>query len=151
MKTCSAKQYGYLERAMHLALKSTCTHHRHGCVLVRDGEIVAEGYNRHVMYFHHMVTIHAEVDALSKLKYNRKIIQECDLYVVRIGTNRMGNPLKYSHPCADCSRAILKAGVRRVYYSTNTEFEEMEKTYRHPRPPPTHIKGDCKCAYASSA
>lgn len=127
LKTCSAKQTLFLERAMQLALKSTCRHHRHGCVIVKDNEIVAEGYNHHVMHFQHKMSIHAEVDALSKLKYNRKIFPECEMYVVRIGTDRMGNPLKYSRPCCDCSRAIEKAGVRRVYYSSNEEFEQMQQ------------------------
>lgn len=126
-KICRAKHYGFLQRAMQLALKSTCTHHRHGCVITKDGEIVAEGYNHHYEHFHHKMTIHAEVDALSKLKYNRKVFPSCEMYVVRIGTDRMGNPLKYSRPCTDCSKAILKAGIRRVYYSSNTEFEQMRQ------------------------
>lgn len=126
-KTCSGKRTFFLERAMQLALKSTCIQHRHGCVIVKDNEIIAEGYNHHVVHFQHKMSIHAEVDALSKLKYNRKIIPECEMYVVRIGTDRMGNPLKYSRPCMDCSRAIEKAGVRRVYYSSNEEFEQLQK------------------------
>jgi deoxycytidylate deaminase len=37
----------------------------------------------------------------------------------------MGNPLKYSKPCNGCIKAIEKSGIRRVYYSSNIEFEKM--------------------------
>lgn len=119
LKICGNKHQIFVERASQLAQKSPCKTHRHGCVIVKDNEIVAEGYNHHCTYLHHQFSIHAEVHALSKLKYNRKIIPQCDMYVVRIGTDNMGNPLKFSRPCSDCTKAIEKSGIRKIYYSTN--------------------------------
>ena len=130
IKTCNERQYAFLNRALNLARKSSCFSHRHGCVIVKGDEIVAEGYNHTDVHLYHKFSIHAEVDAISKLKKNRKYISQCDLYVVRIGRDSMGNPLKYSKPCPDCIKAIQKSGIRRVYYSSNTEFEEiMVKRY----------------------
>jgi hypothetical protein len=55
-------------------------------------------------------------------RYKKKMLSDCDMYVVRIGTENMGNPLKYSRPCPDCSEAIIKAGIKKIYYSTSDEF-----------------------------
>lgn len=125
VKSCNDKQYYFLKRAINLALKSTCQTHRHGCVIVKDDEILSEGYNHTQLHLYHKFSIHAEVDAISKLKHNKKLLSACDLYVVRIGTDSMGNPLKYSKPCPACIKAIHKAGIRRVYYSSNLEFERL--------------------------
>lgn len=119
-ETCtkdSHKHEYYIERAAALAQKSDMYSHRHGCVIVdKRGKIISEGFNYH---FREM-SIHAEIDALSKIK-NKKM-SEYVMYVVRIGTDKMQNPLKYSRPCENCSAAILKYGVGKVYYSTSYDF-----------------------------
>lgn len=125
IKPCTEKQYSFLQRAMSIALKSNCKNHKHGCVIVKDNEIISEGYNYRHYHMCHKMSIHAEVAALSKLKHNKKLLSSCDLYVVRVGVDSMGNPLKYSKPCPDCERAILKSGIKKVYYSTNLEFEAI--------------------------
>lgn len=129
IKSCNEKQAMFLDRALQLARKSTCHSQRHGCVIVRGDDIVAEGYNHTDVHLYHKFSIHAEVDALSKVKRDRKYLSKCDLYVVRIGTDRMGNPLKYSKPCHDCSKAIQKSGIRNIYYSSNTEYENAMYCY----------------------
>lgn len=125
MKACNERQSVFMNRAFNLARKSHCFTHRHGCVIVKDDEIVSEGFNHTDVHLYHKLSIHAEVDAISKLKKNRKYLSQCDLYVVRIGRDSMGNPLKYSKPCPDCIKAIQKSGIRRVYYSSNNEFEKV--------------------------
>jgi deoxycytidylate deaminase len=116
-KACTGDQQSFVMRATQLALKSPSTDHRHGCVIVKDGRIVSEGYNHKWTHFRHAYSIHAEVHALSRLKKKRHVMPSCEMYVVRIGSDRMGNPLKFSKPCPDCTRAIEKAGIRRIYYS----------------------------------
>lgn len=112
-----------------VATRSNVRNHRHGCIIVKDGEVLAEGFNYYTNHFEHKFSIHAEVDALMKLKKLKRVLPECELYVVRIGTDLMGNPLKYSRPCPDCTRAILNAGIKRVYFSTSEEFM---KEFHHP-------------------
>lgn len=128
-RICKEKQEFFLEKAAYIATHSNVKCQRHGCVIVKDGEIVAEGFNQHTKHFEHKFTIHAEIDALLKLKKNKKILNECELYVVRIGTDSMGRPLKYSRPCEDCTKAILKSGIRRVYYSTDPDFDPLRYRY----------------------
>lgn len=137
-KYCKDKQEYFLNKAANIATRSNVKAHRHGCVIVKDGEVISEGFNRHTKHMEHAFTIHAEVDALLKMKKNKKIASECELYVVRIGTDLMGNPLKYSKPCIDCTNAILKAGIKRVYFSTDDDFKKILKSFIPPttqRPP----------------
>lgn len=121
IKDLHQKHENYIERAMDLAAKSDMMNHRHGCIIVSNrGKILAEGYNH---YWGPFMSIHAEVDALSKIHKNqKKNISQCTMYVVRIGTDKMGTPLKYSRPCEKCTEAILKSGIRKVYYSTSLNF-----------------------------
>lgn len=108
------------DRATQLARKSTMLH-RHGAIIVHDGEIVSEGYNRKTHYMEHAFSIHAEVDAISKIKNKgKKYLEECTLVVVRVGTDNMMWPLKDSKPCEACQRAIKNHHIRKVFYSVNT-------------------------------
>lgn len=128
-KVCKDKQEMFLQKAANIAMRSPVRHHRHGCIVVKDGEIISEGFNYHTNHLEHKFTVHAEIDALVRLPKNKKIMSECELYVVRIGTDGMGNPLKYSRPCPDCTRAILKSGIKKVYFSTDDEFNDKIKDY----------------------
>lgn len=150
LKTCKDKQHSFLRRAMNLAHKSTCENQHHGCVIVRNDEIVSEGFNYKKEFFNHRFSIHAEVAALSKLpKKNKKFMSTCDLYVVRIGTDNMGNPLKYSKPCSECMQAIIKAGIRKVYYSSNLEFEQLCSELYGQKPASSSSESDATSTSAS--
>lgn len=115
-------QQFFFHQAMTIAHRSPCLLHKHGAVIVRDNEIISKGFNHKHIHLYHKMSVHAEVDALCKLPHNKKFLSQCDMYVVRIGNDNMGCPLKYSKPCPDCAKAINKAGIRRVYYSTSHEF-----------------------------
>lgn len=137
-RTCKDKQERFLRRAADSASRSNVRSHRHGCVIVKDGEIIAEGFNHHTNHFEHTFTIHAEVDAIIKMKKKNKNFTGCELYVVRIGTDNMGNPLKYSRPCVNCTNAILKAGIKKVYFSTDDEFNDAFKDFINPNKNPRY-------------
>lgn len=104
-------------RAKMVARKSDMEH-RHACIITRNNEIVAEGYNKKYNMFEHIYSIHAEVDAISKLPSRSKgYTADCVMYVYRIGSDVVGNPTKMSKPCKRCEDSIRKAGIRKVYYS----------------------------------
>ena len=74
-----------------------------GAVLVRDGEVLAAGYNQPIGA--HDATAHAEVCALraaGALLGNYRLVG-CDLYVTL-------------EPCAMCAGAIMHARLRRVVF-----------------------------------
>jgi len=107
------------ERVGIIARKSTMLH-RHGAIVMHNGEIVAEGYNRIAHHLEHAYSIHAEVDALNKIKNKgRRFWEECTLIVVRIGSDKQAMHYKESKPCESCQRAIRNFGIRRVFYSVN--------------------------------
>ncbi len=74
-----------------------------GCVVVRDGEIVAKAGNRTIR--DHDPTAHAEllaIRAAAKALGNERL-DGCDLYVTL-------------EPCAMCAGAVSFARIRRLYY-----------------------------------
>ena len=109
----------YIKIAADEAKKSTMSQ-KHGCVVIHKNKVVATGYNKQVEPLS-LTSIHAEVNALMKAKkiLNRSELKQAKLMVVRIGTNSMDNPLKYSKPCKVCQNFIEKLGVQLVYYSTS--------------------------------
>jgi len=57
------------------------------------------------------ITYHAEFKVILKAKGFKKL-NECILIVVRKGG-------KMSKPCKHCTNFIIKAGIQKVYYSSN--------------------------------
>lgn len=105
----------FVLRAIHMARKSDVKSHKHGCVIIRNGQIVAEGFNHYCDHLRHQYTIHAEVHALSRLKGSRGG-GTCDMIVVRVHTD---GALKLSRPCEHCQVAIYRRRgiIRRVFFS----------------------------------
>nr|WP_092641048.1 nucleoside deaminase [Acetanaerobacterium elongatum] len=73
-----------------------------GAVIVKDGEVIAEGCNRRET--DHCATYHAEVMAIEQAckKLGSWRLSGCDLYVTL-------------EPCPMCAGAIINARVSRVY------------------------------------
>lgn len=107
----------YLQIAGEIALKSSMRS-KHGAVLVKNGEIIAEGYNYDYNQdtYHGHYSVHAEVNVLLQAR-NKKILDlsDTDLYVVRV-SKATGN-FMLSKPCKNCTRMSIKYGIRCVYYS----------------------------------
>ncbi|WP_419949013.1 nucleoside deaminase [Candidatus Palauibacter sp.] len=79
-----------------------------GAVIVKDGEIVAEGMNR--VTLDNDPTAHAEVEAIRRA---------CD----RLGTFDLGDCEIYAscEPCPMCLGAVYWSRMRRVYYANTRE------------------------------
>jgi len=74
-----------------------------GCVLARDGEVIARAGNRTLA--ERDPTAHAELVAIRQAaaKLGSERLDGCDLYVTR-------------EPCAMCAGALSFARIRRLYY-----------------------------------
>jgi tRNA(adenine34) deaminase len=74
-----------------------------GCVVVRDGAMVAQAFNRTIM--DRDPTAHAEMLAIraAAAALGSERLIDCDLYVTL-------------EPCAMCAAAISLARIRRLYY-----------------------------------
>lgn len=131
----------FCERAAEVALKSPM-HQKHGCVIVyNNNKIIAEGHNYaydYMIKWETIFSIHAEIDAINKLKQimknkNKDFIKKCTLYIVRIGTCNQNYPLKSSNPCENCLNAINSIGIPRICYSINETMIEEEYIPSHLR------------------
>jgi tRNA(adenine34) deaminase len=74
-----------------------------GCVIVRDGTVIARGRNRTIA--DHDPTAHAEMVALraAALTLGTERLTACDIYVTL-------------EPCTMCAGALSFARIRRLYY-----------------------------------
>ena len=107
-----------------LALRSTCTRLAVGATIVRDKRIIAGGYNGSISGDEHCIdqgcyvvdnhcvrTIHAETNAL--------------LQCAKYGTPASGADIYVTHfPCLACSKTIIQAGIKNVYYASNYKNNE---------------------------
>jgi deoxycytidylate deaminase len=126
------------EEHIHLLRKiatfSSLTH-KHSACLIKGGKVYTFGYNRYIKrdrvndkYIKY--TIHAEIDALCKLKLTKGM----DILIIRLG-NPKTNKLRNSRPCNSCIDKLIQRGIRKVYYSDENgdivyEFlESMEKLH----------------------
>jgi deoxycytidylate deaminase len=111
------RQEYFLKKAAQLAFRSNLSQ-RHGCLIVnpQTDEVLSTGYNHTYIHMYHKFSCHAEYDALRKIKKTFDL-SNAEMYVVRIGPESLGNPLKLSKPCDGCTKLILKANIGKVYYS----------------------------------
>lgn len=116
MERISWNQY-FIAQSHLLALRSTCTRLSVGATIVRDKRIIAGGYNGSIAGGEHCIddgcyvidnhcvrTIHAEMNAI--------------LQCAKFGVPTSGAEIYVTHfPCLQCCKAIIQAGIKRVYYS----------------------------------
>lgn len=82
-------------------IKTTFPNPAVGCVIVKDGNIIAKGY-------HHKAGMpHAEIEALKQIDFNA---ENCDMYVTLEPCNHFGKT-------PPCSEAIIKSKAKKVYIS----------------------------------
>lgn len=106
----------FVEHALHVSERGTCSRARVGCVLVKENRVIATGYNGspkgmphcddigHLMKDGHCVrTNHAEENAL--------------LQCARLGISSEGATAYVTHePCLYCTRQLNQAGIKRIVY-----------------------------------
>lgn len=74
-----------------------------GCVIVRDGHIIARGHNQRELK--NQAISHAEIEAITQAceKLGTWRLSDCDLYVTL-------------EPCPMCAGAIINARINTVYF-----------------------------------
>lgn len=114
----------FSEMGLLAATRSTCPRRQVGAVLVRDHRVIATGYNGSphgqphctdvgcLMEGGHCVrTIHAELNALLQCARYGIATEGVDLYCTDM-------------PCRHCARALVQAGIQRIYYLRAYESPE---------------------------
>lgn len=104
----SQRDHGMMGRCLELARESVKQgEYPFGCVIAREGDIVAEGVSHTVREADE--SRHAEIIAISNAKRNvgPKMLRQCTLYST-------------VEPCAMCAFAIWAAGIRKVVFSLHS-------------------------------
>ena len=109
----------FMKLASNVAERSTCERATVGAVLVKDHRIIATGYNGsisgdphcdeagHLMRDGHCIrTLHAEMNAVLQCALNGVSTREATVYVTFF-------------PCLNCTKALIQAGVSRIFYAND--------------------------------
>lgn len=104
----------FLKLAMLASERATCPRMHCGCVLVKNKNVIATGYNGSIpgddhcdevgclIVDNHCVrTVHAEMNALVQAAKRGHAVEEATAYVTNM-------------PCSTCAKALIAAGVKRV-------------------------------------
>lgn len=107
----------FMQLATVVAQRSTCERATVGALLVVDHRIIATGYNGsisgdphcddagHLMRDGHCIrTLHAEMNAILQCAENGVSTRGAAVYVTY-------------YPCLNCTKALIQAGVTRVYFA----------------------------------
>ena len=123
----STKHSFFIDIATEVAKKSPMTQ-KHGCIVVYKNKIISSAYNFTPSAIQDR-SVHAEVNALKKIKHKSFLFKDCSMYIVRIGPDSSLNALKYSKPCTNCSNFINLCNIKKVFYSTNYEYDSFNQDY----------------------
>ena len=127
----------YLKMADEWAQLSKAVRRKVGCLIVRDGQIISDGYNGTPAGFDNACefvnegfldqaenklqtkpeVLHAESNALMKLAKSTNSSKDSTIYLTM-------------SPCFDCAKLIIQAGVIRVVYSEKYRNQEGIKFLR---------------------
>lgn len=104
----------FLKLAMLASERATCPRMHCGCVLVKNKNVIATGYNGSIpgddhcedvgclLVDNHCVrTVHAEMNALVQAAKRGHAVEGATAYVTNM-------------PCTTCAKALITAGVKRV-------------------------------------
>ncbi|MCD6590350.1 MAG: cytidine/deoxycytidylate deaminase family protein [Candidatus Aenigmarchaeota archaeon] len=105
-----------------IGLRSTCTRHHFGCVIVKNNVIVSTGYNGPPSGLPHCDEIGCIREKLNIPSGTR--MEVCDAVHAEQNAIIRGDPSKLkgatlyvnAKPCKMCARMIINAGIKRVVY-----------------------------------
>ena len=103
----------YLRMASEWSQLSHCVRKQVGAIIVRGGQIIADGYNGTPSGFENACetpdgqtkwyVLHAEANAIMKVARSTNSADNSTLYLTM-------------SPCKDCSKLVHQAGIKRVVY-----------------------------------
>jgi dCMP deaminase len=118
----------YLRMCVEWARLSTARRRKVGCLIVKGGQIISDGYNGTPKGFDNNceaevdgelitkpIVLHAESNAISKLAKSNNSSDGATLYVT-------------CSPCFECSKLIIQSGIKRVvhcHFYRNTSGLEL--------------------------
>ena len=116
----------YLRMAKIWAENSYCKRRQVGALVVKDQMIISDGFNGTPSGFENVCeennvtlpyVLHAEANAITKLARSSNNSDGATLYVT-------------DAPCIECSKLIIQAGIKRVFYSREYRLDDGIKLLR---------------------
>ena len=117
----------FMQMTQHVSTRSTCNRKHVGCVIVRDNNILATGYNGsltkddhcddagHLMIDNHCIrTVHAERNAVFQAAKNGVSLKDSTTYV-------------NVEPCWECFKSLVSSGVTTIYYKS--DYPNLNNVY----------------------
>lgn len=105
------------------ANRSTHKRYQVGALIVRRGEIVSDGCAHSSSHrLTELESIHAEIHALARGRHLD--LRGATAYVLTLA-RKSGNAT-LALPCLTCAIALRGAGIKRVFYSTQAGFKELD-------------------------
>lgn len=99
-----------------MALRSTCARLAVGCVIVREKRMIASGYNGSMTGDVHCLEVGCKIvdgHCVRAIHAEQNALLQC----ARFGIPTEGADIYVTHkPCLQCTKAIIQAGIRHVYY-----------------------------------
>jgi len=117
----------YFDIAANIA-KNSNMFQKHGAVIVYKKTIISTGYNSYSYNSKTNFSIHAEIVAINNAikNSNKELLSDSKLYIVRIAPESKSKYiLKYSKPCLNCQKYINKFNIKKIFYSTNYEYDKV--------------------------
>jgi dCMP deaminase len=120
----------FLKLAMLISERATCPRMHCGCVLVKDKQILATGYNGsipgdvhcedvgcYVVDNHCIRTIHAEMNAILQCSQHGVSTQGATAYITNMS-------------CTNCAKALIAAGIKKVVIFSDYHATEAEEFFK---------------------
>lgn len=143
MRVGKRTYYNFIAYAV--SMRSTCLRRQYGCVIVKDDEIIATGYNgsprgavnccdikqcwreahgiKHGEQYEKCQAVHAEQNAIISAPRDKLIGSTLYLF------GREGDKIIESKPCEICSRLIQNAGIKLVVSPQIPLSDEMSSLF----------------------
>ena len=90
--------------------------------IIKGGKVLSRGFNKKMFDS----SIHAEIDALRRLRWQKNGAEGATITVIRYLSN---DSFGMSKPCPDCMKALREAGVKRINYFDWDGALRREKIY----------------------
>lgn len=114
----------FFDLAKNISLKSSHHQHKMGCVIVRKNKVVSLGFNEiktHTRSIHKYNMLHAEISAIIGCSFED--LRGSEAYIFR---QRKDGGLAMARPCEACRLALARAGIAKVYYTSESGYQEED-------------------------
>ncbi|KRN30488.1 dCMP deaminase [Weissella halotolerans DSM 20190] len=117
----------FIMQAVILAARSTCTRLHVGAVLVKNGRIIASGYNGSVTGTPHCDEVGdllVDGHCIRAVHAEQNVLMQC----AKMGIAADGAEIYVTDfPCPYCTKLLLQAGIKKINYLRNYHNDEFAR------------------------